>query len=84
MGFLWPFENHVQHNANVAAFLELVNGEDSDDDDDEEEDLKVTLWRYVLVATQVDDMEWECSICKEGEKVEVVWHPSNCHTFHSQ
>ena len=80
MGFLWPFENNIQHNAHVAAFLELLNGVESSDDDDVKDD---PIWSYVLTAAEVDDDEWECVVCQEGNREEVVWHPSNCHTFHN-
>ena len=85
--FLWSFERHMPHNANVAARLQLFNGVETGDDgnDDEvEKDLKVVLRKYVFAAAQMTDAEWECAICKENGMNDVVWHPSNCHTFHSQ
>lgn len=43
---------------------------------------KINLWQYVLVPAQSLEEAWECSVCLDNEKHDVVWHPGNCHCFH--
>ena len=86
-----PYEDNVQHNANITAMLEILLSLESDDDSDatddmdmdSDDDITPAPMAYVLVDAEVNT-EWECVICQEEEVKSVVWHPGNCHAFHEQ
>jgi hypothetical protein len=60
-----------RRRTNVNALLALLNSLSSR-----------PKMEYVLVVADIKP-DWECSVCLEEEVNEgVVWHPSNCHTFH--
>ena len=58
-------------------------------------DVQPESLEYVFAPAQLNPNEtevpftlkyskWECALCQQKNKEELVWHPNNCHIFHRQ
>jgi Ring finger domain len=83
--FIEPQHNPFQHALNliVMGILIIAHEEEQRPSHFLPKEATYETHTFPLKPTTAT-LEWECSICKDGEAEQLALHPSSCHSFHER